>query len=111
MTAVGYHPQRLDLYVHAGDPIDVAIPVLDSTGASQPLAGWQAGALAHHSNGVLLHDFVPEIVDNRIRVAATPAQTAAWQWPVHAARLVVTATPPSAGPVPITIGWIRLYRP
>lgn len=110
MTDIGIHPQRLDLYVHAGDPIDVAVPVLDATGATLPLLGWSATATATTPAGQLLVDFAPTIIADRIRVAAAPAQTATWQWPVFAARLLVTATPPSGQPANITLGWLRLYR-
>lgn len=105
----GYHPQRLDLIVHAGDPVDEAIPVLDGLGVEESLAGWFATAHAYHVDGTVLHNFNPTIVSDRIRVAATPAQTAAWTWPVYAARLVVTATPPAGAPIPIVNGWIRFY--
>lgn len=109
MTEHGYHPERLDLTVHAGDPIDEAIPILDALGVEQSLAGWSATARAEQVDGTTLHTFTPTIVSDRIRVAATSAQTAAWTWPVYAARLVVTATPPAGTPIPITTGWIRFY--
>jgi len=109
VTELGYHPQRLDLTVHAGDPVDEAIPVLDATAAIVPLAGWTAAAHAIDVNGTVLWDFAPTIVADRIRVAATPAQTATWAWQAYAARLVVTGTPPDGAPSPITVGWIRFY--
>lgn len=109
ITEIGAHPQRLDLTVHAGDPIAIAIPVLDATGATEPLAGWAASAKIIDAGGTTLWDFAPTIVSDTIRVTATPAQTGSWAWQVYTARLVVTATPPSEGPVPIVLGWVRFY--
>lgn len=111
MTVIGAHPQRLDLYVHSGDPVGIAIPVLDAAGAAQSLAGWSAAATVTDPGGSVLWNFAPTISSDLIHVAATPAQTATWAWSVYAARLVVTATPPTESPVPIALGWIRLYRP
>jgi hypothetical protein len=81
MTELGAHPQRLDLTMHAGDPIDVAIPVLDSDGVSVSLSGWSAAAGAYDTGGAVLWDFTPTVVSNAIRVTATSAQTGSWAWP------------------------------
>jgi hypothetical protein len=110
MTDIGAHPQRLDIYVHPGDPIAIAIPVLDSTGATESLSGWTAAATVKTPDGQLLHDFAPSIASDQIQVAASSQQTAAWLWSAYAARLTVTATPSGGGPIPVTLGWIRLYR-
>lgn len=110
MTVFGAHPQRLDLCVHPGDPIAVSMPVLNSSGVAQPLTGWTAAATVKAPDGQLLHDFNPAIVSDQIQVVATSLQTAAWAWPVYAARLTVTATPSGGAPMPVTLGWIRLYR-
>jgi hypothetical protein len=109
VTEHGYHPQRLDLTVHAGDPIDEAIPVLDGLGAAVSLAGWSAAAVAETVDGTVLHTFTPTIVSDQIRVAATSAQTRAWNWSVYAARLTVTGTPPAGSPITLGSGWIRFY--
>lgn len=111
MTVLGAHPDRLDLTVHPGDTIGFAVPILDETGATVPLAGWSCAATATAPDGTVLHDFAPTIVSDAIRVAATSAETAAWRWALYAARLTVTATPPSDSPAEILVGWIRLYRP
>ena len=111
MTEFGAHPQRLDLTVHAGDPISISIPVIDSLGVAQSLSGWSASAQAVDASGAMLYDFAASIVSDTIRVAATPAQTGAWNWPGYAARLVVTGTPSGGSPTEIAVGWIRLYRP
>lgn len=111
MTVLGAHPARLDLYVHPGDPIDFGVPVLDAAAAAVSLAGWACTATVTAPDGAVLHDFAPAVVSNQIRVTAGPAVTAAWAWPVYAGRLLVTATAPSGGPVPVMTGWVRLYRP
>lgn len=110
MTALGAHPARLDLYVHPGDPIDFGVPVLDAAGASVTISGWAVAATVTAPDGTLLHNFSPTVSSNQIRVAATSTQTAAWAWQVYAGRLLVTATPPGDGPVPVVSGWVRLYR-
>lgn len=111
MTILGAHPQRLDLAVHPGDEVNFTVSVLNAAGAAQDLTGWTVAATATDPNGVLLHDFTTTIVGTSIRVFASTAQTRAWLWPVYAARLVVTGTPPSEAAVDIANGWIRLYRP
>lgn len=109
MTEHGYHPERLDLVVHAGNPVNEAIPVLDGLGAAVSLAGWSAAGHVEAANGTVLHTFSPTIVSDQIHVAATSAQTAAWNWSDYAAWLIVTATPPSESPIRMTVGWIRFY--
>lgn len=109
MTTLGAHPTRLDLTVHAGDPVGVSIPVLDGEGTAQSLVGWTCAAHAIDTGGTVLHDFAPTINTDQIVVAATAAQTGAWAWSAYAVRFVVTATPPAGAASPITVGWIRFY--
>lgn len=111
MTVLGAHPARLDLYIHPGDPIDFGVPVLDAAGVALDISAWTCAASATAPDGTVLHDFAPSISSQRVRVAATGAQTAAWLWSVYAARLTVTATPPAGAAIEVTTGWIRLYRP
>lgn len=111
MTVLGAHPQRLDLYIHPGDPIAIAMPVLTGAGAAQSLSGWTAAATVKAPDGQLLWDFAPTIVTDQIQITATSVQTATWAWPVYAGRLIVTGTPSGGGPVPVALGWVRLYRP
>lgn len=114
MTVLGAHPARLDLYVHPGDPVEFSESVLDGDGTAADLTGWAVAARASAPDGQLLHTFtatVPAPATGVIQVSATPDQTAAWSWPVYAGRLVVTATPPGGSAIPITTGWVRLYRP
>lgn len=111
MTALGTHPQRLDLYVHPGDDIDFTVPVLDAAGAAQSLSGWTLAATATAPDGTLLHTFTTAVSGTSIHVTATGTQTAAWAWTVYAARLIVTGTPVAGAAIELATGWIRLYRP
>jgi hypothetical protein len=85
--------------------------VLDAAGVAQSLSGWTATATAKTPDGQLLWDFAPSIASDLVQVVATSQQTSAWAWPAYAARLIITATPSGGGPVPVALGWIRLYRP
>lgn len=114
MTTLGVHPARLDLVVHPGDPVEFSTSVLADDGDVADLTGWAVAATATAPDGQLLHTFTasaPSPTSGVIDVAATPTETAAWAWSVYAARLAVTATPPGGSPLPITTGWVRLYRP
>lgn len=110
-TVLGQHPARLDLVVHAGDPVDFSIPVLDAAGVAQDLSGWSVAATATSPDGTLLHQFTATVSGTSVRVTAGGGQTALWAWQVYAARLQVTGTPPTEGPIELATGWIRLYRP
>lgn len=110
MITLGAHPPRVDLVVHPGDPIDFTVPILDGLGVAQALSGWVAAATVTQTDGQVLYEFTPGIVGDVIQVTATPDVTAAWEWPVFAARLTITATPPGGAPSIVALGWIRLYR-
>jgi hypothetical protein len=110
VTVLGAHPARLDLVVHAGDPVSSLVAVLESDGDPQSLAGWTVAAQAlDPTTGTVLHAFTTTIEGTSIRVTATPAQTRAWSWTHYAVRLEVTATPPAEGKSLITLGWLRFY--
>jgi methenyltetrahydromethanopterin cyclohydrolase len=110
VTVLGAHPARLDEVVHAGDPVDTLVAVLESDGDPQSLAGWTVAAQALSPlNEAVLHTFTTAIVGTSIRVTATPTETRAWTWPHYAVRLEVTATPPSGAASPIASGWLRFY--
>ena len=114
MTVLGAHPARLDLVVHPGDPVEFTESVLDDDGTAADLTSWAVAAVISAPDGQLLHTFtttVPSPATGVIQVAATSTETAAWRWPVYAGRLVLTATPPGGSAIPITTGWVRLYRP
>lgn len=109
VTEHGTHPRRLDLTVHAGDPIDESITLLDGLDEGVSLSGWSAAARAYHPDGQVLHDFAATIESDQIRVVATSAQTGTWAWAVYKARLIVSATPPSGAPRTYAAGWITFY--
>lgn len=110
MTELGAHPTRLDLTVHAGDEIDVGLPLATAAGSAQSLTGWSADAQILDGAGTVLWDFAPAIVADEIRVVASSADTASWTWQGYAARLVVDAAPSGGDPIPVTRGWVRFYR-
>lgn len=110
MTEIGAHPARLDLTVHAGDPVDTLVAVLESDGDSQSLDGWTVTAKAlDPTNGTVLHTFTTTGVAGSIRITATPAETRAWSWTYYAVPLEVTAAPPAGAASPITAGLLRFY--
>lgn len=111
MTVIGAHPARLDLYMHPGDPVDFTVPVLNDDGDAADLSGWTAAARATAPDGNVLHVFTATVGVGQVEVSAEVEETAAWQWSVYAAHLVVTATAPGSAPIPLTTGWLRLYRP
>ncbi|MBV9919993.1 MAG: hypothetical protein JOY78_03935 [Pseudonocardia sp.] len=113
MTSLGAHPQRLDLYVHPGDPIDVSIAVLDGSGATPGTwpTSWAQAANITDADGALLWSFVPTTTSTAVVLSATSQATATWAWSAYAGRLVVTVTPPGGGPAPLALGWVHLYRP
>ena len=112
LTTVGRHPDRVDLVVHAGDPIDLTVPVRDALDVLVDVTGWTASAVVlRHGGGQVLHTFTPVLSPAGIRVEATGAQTAIWPtaWPVHVAPLRISANHPSGGPIFRAAGWVHLY--
>jgi hypothetical protein len=110
VTTVGTHPPRVDLTVHAGEPVDVSIPVLDgSTGlAVSTLAGWTAAAQVRGTpDGPVLHTFAPTVEGTSVRVTASAAATAAWTFTT--ARWDVVLTDTAAVPHVLCAGWVRIY--
>lgn len=110
MTPLGVHPQRLDIALRPGDPIDFSVPVLDAAG-SVDITGWTPAATATTPDNTFSYTLATVIAGNKVRVSAAGSVTHTWAWPAYAARLVVTAAPPTAAPVEIVVGWIRLYLP
>lgn len=110
MAVIGAHPARVDLTVHAGEPVDFTIPVLDdATGlAVATLSGWTAAAQIRATpDGPVLHAFTPAIEGVGVRVTATAAVTAAWSFTT--ARWDVLLTAPDATPHVLCAGWVRVY--
>lgn len=112
MTVIGAHPARLDLVVHAGDPVAANVPVLEADNDPQALDGWTVRVQAlDPTNDQVLHTFTTSTTGgSSVQITATPTETGAWQWTTYAARLVATVTPPAGAPSPITLGWVRFYR-
>lgn len=113
MITVGRRPARLDLALRGGDPIDVAVPILDATGVAVPAAGWTGAALVRASlalDAALLHTFTCSVDAGQVRITATPAQTLAWltDWAVRVAPWEVTVTDLDDTPHALAAGWVRL---
>ena len=109
---IGRHPDRVDLVVHAGDPIDLTVPVRDALGVLVDVTGWTATAVVlRHAGGQLLYAFTPALSAAGIRIEATGAETAAWPaaWPVHVAPLRISADHPSGEPIFRAAGWVHIY--
>lgn len=107
-VTLGAHPTRIDIDVHAGEPVDFTVPVLDAAGVAQSLSGWSAAAQVRASaDGPVLHTFTTTIDGTAVRVTATAAATAAWTWPAGQWDLVLTS--PTSVPHVICAGWVRVY--
>jgi hypothetical protein len=109
VTVLGTHPPRVDLTVHAGEPVDFTIPVLDAAGAPVvSLTGWTAAAQIRATPaGPVLHAFTAAINGASARVTATPADTAAWGFTSAQWDLLLTA--PDSTPHILCAGWVRVY--
>lgn len=108
---VGTHPARLDLTVHAGEPVDVSISVLDALGVPVPnLTGYTAAAQARAGDGpdaALLHTFAVTFDVGAVRVQADGDATAAWTFLSAPWDLVLTA--PGGSRSVLVAGWVRRY--
>lgn len=111
VTTIGADPARIDIDVHAGEPIDFTIPVLDATGAAQTLAGWTLAAQVRARRGSeLLHTFALAAVAGGVRVTAGSDDTAGWtDWP-PAVRWDLWLTPPASESYPLAAGWVRVRK-
>ena len=112
MTTVGTHPSRVDLAVHAGEPVDVTIPVLDGdTGLPvTSLNSWTVAAQVRAASGEpVLATLTAAVEGVTVRITATAAATAAWAWPSPSAQWDVVLTSPTAVPHVLCAGWVRLY--
>lgn len=83
MTVIGTHPPRVNLTVHAGEPVDFTVPALNGdTGLPvATLAGWTAAAqirVNQQPGAQLLHNLTVAIEGVTVRVTATSAQTLTW---------------------------------
>lgn len=116
VTTIGRDPARVDIETCPGEPVDFTVPVLDATGAVQPLAGWVIAAVvlgrytftavyvaASGTPGTAGYD------PGGVRITASGAQTALWaEWLVPVARWSLWLTPPASEPYLHAAGWVRL---
>lgn len=111
MTAtLGAHPPRIDLVVHAGEPVDFTVPVLDDAGVAVPsLSGWTAAAQIRTApdSPTVLATLTAAVVGVTVRVTAPVADTAGWTW--NTARWDLVLTSPTAVPHVLCAGWVRIY--
>ena len=111
VLGVGTHPLRVDLSVHAGDPIDYAIPVRDSAGVLLDLTSWSASAVVSTptnqplANLTIVHDVTG------LTIFATGQETAQWAetWPTYSP-WCIHAEHPDGEPLFRAAGWVSLYR-
>lgn len=112
MTAplvVGAHPPRIDLEVHAGEPVDFTVPVLDEDDVPvASLTGWTPAAqIRAGSDGPLLATLTTAVTGSSVQITATGDVTAVWAF--SAARWDLVITSPAGIPHPLCGGWVRLY--
>lgn len=111
MTTLGAHPPRIDLVVHAGEPVDFTVPVLnpDATAVST-LAGWSPAAQVRAAAGQpVLAELTCTVSGTAVQVTAAGADTAAWAWPGSTAQWDLVVTSPAGVPHILCAGWVRLY--
>jgi hypothetical protein len=122
VTTIGHDPARIDIDVTPGEPVDLTVPVLDATGAAQPLAGWTLSATVRRDpNAPVLHTFTTAAVapvgvpgdvgydPGGVRITATGVATELWsEWLVPSARWTLWLTPPADEPYLFAAGWVRL---
>lgn len=102
----------LDVTVHAGEPLDVSVPVLDAAGLPVALSGgWTATAqIRHNPRGDLLHTFTPAVEATSVRLTATAVQTRGWAdtWATPLAAWDVVLTDPAGTPHVLGPGRIQV---
>ena len=107
----GRHPIRLDIMLHAGQPLEDVIPVYGGNGALLDLTAWEASAQVLHPDGKLLATIGVLKGPDGLTLKAEPAETRAWAvtWPLYSP-LRVYATHPAGEPIFAADGWFSLYR-
>lgn len=111
-TTLGTHPPRIDLVVHAGEPIDFTVPILNEDGSAVTfsLAGWTPTAQIRVAAGQpVLATLTCTIIGTSVAVTATGAETAAWSWPSSSGQWDLVLTSPAGIPHILCGGWVRLY--
>lgn len=112
MLGIGTHPLRLDLSVHAGDPVEHYIPVRGADGVLLDLTSWTATAVVLTPDGQPLPGGNLTITHDAtgLTVIASAADTTGWltAWPSYSPWRV-RATHPSGEPIFRAAGWVSLY--
>ena len=110
MVTIGRHPARIDITLHAGEPIDFTVDVLDKVGADQSLTLWTALAQIRATadpSAVVLHTFALTLTTGEVQVTASSVDTAAWTFFAAPWDLVLTA--PAGTKTVHAAGWVRCY--
>lgn len=77
-AAIDARPLATDLFLYAGDSLNLNIAVTDNAGAAMNLNGYTAEAqIRATADAPTAVDFATDIVDSAIELALTPAETAA----------------------------------
>lgn len=110
LLGIGTHPLRLDLSVHAGDPVNHYIPVRDAAGTLLDLTAWSASCRVLTSERQLLAALTISHDATGLTVLATPAETLAWlgAWPTYSP-WEIRAAHPDGEPIFRAAGWVSLY--
>ena len=110
VTTVGRDPERIDIEVCPGEPVDFTAAVTDANGDPQSLAGWTLSATAYRDQAEPdLHVFTTAVVGTGVQVYASPAQTTVWaNWTAPTVRWSLWLTPPASPPYLFAAGWVRL---
>lgn len=116
MASVGSAPSTLNIRAVAGEPVDILVPILDSTGAvvtsaGSPSWGSEAQIRATAESDTVLFTFSTSIEAGKARIQATSIQTADWQdnWVKFRNRWDLVVTDTDEQPHFICGGWVLLY--
>lgn len=108
---VGIRPQKIDVDVLAGEPIDFTVPVLDDDDVAQNATGWTGLAQVRpHAGGRLLAE--PTLSFSAAGVRVQVADTSGWaDWRSPLARWDLWVTPPAEESRPLARGRVFVRSP
>lgn len=114
VLTLGAVPDRVDVRVTAGDPVDELITARDEAGELVDFTDWdvQVRVLTAIDGSALAPPPVMTGAAAGLQVTATSEDTAVWgSWPVDCARMELTATHPDGSDVGRyrAAGWITIY--
>lgn len=106
-TAIDARPATTDLYLYAGDDLELTLTVTDSTGAPQDLTGYTAAAqIRGTADAPLAADFTATILANVVTLTMDGAGTAALPvkgvWDVEITSATGAVTTLAGGRVAVT---------